>query len=174
MAANRPDDRDASPRHPNTAGAEDRRDSDRRLRRLAWLLDSSIPLPGLRYRIGIDPLLGLIPGIGDLIGLGLSSLIMLEASRLGAPRSVLLRMGGNALVETVFGVIPIFGDIFDAVWKANERNVRLLEGYVERPVRVKRTSRLWVGAMIAVLAFIAFVLVLLVWIFLRWLFTTAF
>lgn len=166
-----------APPAPTPGAGEDpalRQRTEGRLRRVAWLLDSSIAVPGTRFRFGLDPLIGLVPGIGDLLGLGMSSYILLEGARLGAPRSVLLRMGGNVLVETVIGVIPIFGDLFDAVWKANERNVHLLERYVERPVRVKRTSRLWVAAVIAVLAFVVLVLVLLMWIFLRWLFTTAF
>ncbi len=149
-------------------------DADRHLRRFAWFLDSSIPLPGTRYRIGIDPLLGLIPGLGDFLGLGLSSYILLYAQRLGAPRSVLLRMAGNVLVETVVGAVPLLGDVFDAAWKANERNVQLMQGYVARPTRVRRTSRAWIAAVIAMLAILAFGLALLTWTFLRWLFTTVF
>ncbi|MGO4998571.1 DUF4112 domain-containing protein [Oceanisphaera sp. W20_SRM_FM3] len=100
-----------------------------RLERLAWLLDSSIRLPG-GYRVGLDGVIGLIPGIGDLIGAGLSSYIVVEAARLKVPLRVLARMGLNVLIEFVVGIVPIFGDIFDFAFKANLRNVRLLNAYL--------------------------------------------
>src|SRR3954462_2253619 len=94
----------------------------RRLARIAWLLDNSIALPGTRFRIGLDAILGLIPGFGDLAGVLLSSYIVREAARLGAPPSVLARMAWNVAVEGVIWIAPFFGDVFDAVWKANQRN----------------------------------------------------
>src|SRR6185503_9317287 len=93
-----------------------------RVRGLAWLLDNSIPIPGTRMRIGLDAVIGLIPGLGDAAGAVLSSYILLEAGKLGAPRSTLLRMGANVLVESVVGIVPLVGDLFDAGWKANQRN----------------------------------------------------
>src|SRR5687767_7792816 len=90
----------------------------RRLARLAWLLDSAIPLPGTRFRIGIDAIIGLIPGLGDLAGVLLSSYIVREAARIGAPPSVLTRMAFNVAVEGLVGIVPFAGDVFDAVWKA--------------------------------------------------------
>src|SRR5688572_26569735 len=89
-----------------------------RLRALAWLLDNSIPLPG-GFRIGVDALLGLIPGIGDAMGALISAYIVNEARNMGAPRSVLLRMMGNVMLETMIGAIPFAGDLFDAAYKAN-------------------------------------------------------
>lgn len=78
----------------------ERRDElKRRLGRIAWLLDSSIPIPGMRFRIGLDAILGLIPGIGDVLGVLLSSYIVREAARAGAPPSVLTRMAWNVAVE---------------------------------------------------------------------------
>jgi hypothetical protein len=111
----------------------------RRIRFFARLLDQSIILPG-GYRIGIDPIIGLIPGIGDAIGTVLSFYIVYEAARLGISKCILLRMSGNVLIETLVGEIPILGDIFDAAWKANVRNARLVELHYrptqsERPVR---------------------------------------
>lgn len=96
----------------------------RRLERMAWLLDRSIPIGN--HRIGLDPLLGLLPGIGDSIGALLSLYVLYEAARLGAPGPVLLRMTGNILVETVLGAFPVLGDAFDFVWQANTRNLRLI------------------------------------------------
>jgi hypothetical protein len=123
---------------------EDPRTRLERLRRLAWLLDNSIPLPG-GFRIGLDAVIGLVPGIGDAIGALLSVFILNEARMLGAPRSVLLRMSGNILIETIVGAIPLAGDLFDAGFKANARNIALLERYQLDPVRSARSSRWFVG-----------------------------
>ena len=125
------------------------------LQHLAWLLDSSIPVPGTRLTIGIDALIGLFPVLGDLIGVALSSYIVSQASRLGAPRSVLLRMSFNVLVEGLVGIVPIAGDLFDAGFKANQRNVRLLGAWLDQPGRTVRSSRAFgavlVCALVAVL-----------------------
>src|SRR6476659_3812717 len=85
---------------------ESRSDVRARLKWLAWLLDSSIPVPGTRFTVGIDALIGLFPFIGDLIGVVLSSYIINEAARIGAPRPVLLRMAFNVGVEGVVGIVP--------------------------------------------------------------------
>jgi hypothetical protein len=142
----------------------------RRLARLAWLLDNSIPLPGTSYRIGLDAIIGLVPGLGDVIGVLLSSYIVREAARLGAPPSVLTRMAFNVGVEGLVGVVPFLGDVFDAAWKANARNLALLDAHFRDPRRTKKSSRLFVAGLIAALiAFIAvtgavaFVLVRLIW-----------
>ena len=121
----------------------------RRLARLAWLLDSSIPLPGTRFRIGIDAILGLVPGLGDLAGVLLSSYIVREAARVGAPPSVLTRMAFNVAVEGLVGLVPFAGDVFDAVWKANQRNYALLEAHLQDPRRTVRSSRIFVAILIA-------------------------
>lgn len=112
-----------------------------RIRGLAWLLDNSIPIPGTRFRIGLDPILGLIPGLGDATGAILSSYILLEASRAGASRGTLLRMAWNILVESLVGLIPLAGDLFDAGWKANQRNFRLLERALETPAQARGRDR---------------------------------
>lgn len=125
------------------------RDPLDRVRRLAWLLDNSIPLPGLRFRIGVEAILGLIPGIGDALGVALSSYILREAWRLGVPRSVLLRMGLNVAIEGIVGAVPLLGDLFDAAWKANLRNVALLEAHVNDPRRTERASAVTVFGVIA-------------------------
>jgi hypothetical protein len=117
----------------------------RRLGRIAWLLDSSIPLPGMRFRIGADAIIGLIPGVGDLLGVLLSSYIVREAARVGAPPSVLIRMAWNVAIEGVVGMVPLLGDVFDAAWKANQRNFALLEAHLDRPQQVRRSSRAFVA-----------------------------
>src|SRR3954451_24072270 len=78
-----------------------------RLRRVGYLLDSSIPIPGTRFRFGIDTLVGLVPGIGDLVGGVLSLYIILESARMGVPRPLLVRMGWNVAVDTLVGEVPI-------------------------------------------------------------------
>ena len=130
----------------------------RRLRSFAWLLDNSIPLPG-GYRIGLDPIIGLLPGLGDAIGALLSAFIINEARSLGAPRSILMRMIGNVAIETVLGAIPFAGDVFDAVFKANTRNLSLLARYQLDPIGSRRSSRLFVfGFSLLLVAVVAFVI----------------
>jgi hypothetical protein len=141
----------------------------RRLRRLAWLLDSAIPIPGTRFTVGIEALIGLIPFLGDLIGVALSSFILKEAARLGAPRSVLWRMGFNVALEGLVGMVPLAGDVFDAAFKANQRNVRLLEAWLQEPRRAARASRFFAAALIAgVIGFFLLLAVLAV-LLARWL-----
>jgi hypothetical protein len=147
------------------------RETRQRLASLAWLLDSSIPIPGTRFTVGIDALIGLFPLIGDLIGVLFSSYILSEASRLGAPRSVLMRMSFNIGIEGVVGIVPFAGDLFDAAFKANQRNVKILNDWFDRPEKTERASRAFgVGLVIAVVL----VLVLLgfgAFLVLRWLFS---
>lgn len=132
----------------------------RRLARVAWLLDSSIPIPFIKFRIGLDALLGLIPGIGDLLGVVMSSFIVREAARLGAPPALLTRMTFNVALEGIVGMVPLLGDIFDAAWKANKRNVALLEAHLENPQRSARASRWFV--ILLMLGLIAFMVLLAV------------
>ncbi len=140
----------------------------KRLDRLAWLLDSSIPVPGTRFTIGVDALIGLVPLLGDLIGVLLSSYIVSEAARLGAPRIVLARMAFNVGVEGLVGIIPFAGDLFDAAWKANQRNVRLLNAWVERPGKTTRASSVFAAVLIGGLAVFLILLGLLAFLVLRW------
>ena len=116
-----------------------------RLRRLAVLLDDSIPIPGTRFRIGVESIVGLIPGAGDLAGGAFSLYILLQAARMGVPRPLLARMGTNLVVDVVVGAVPILGDLFDAGFKANMRNLALLEGHASRPVASTRSSRRFVA-----------------------------
>lgn len=112
----------------------------RRLRRLSHLLDNAIPIPGTPWRVGLDPLLGLLPGAGDFLGTAFSAYIVLEAARIGIPRSLLGQMVMNILLDTVIGSVPIVGDIADATWKANSKNIALLETYWDSPQPQKQTD----------------------------------
>ncbi|HEX5726979.1 MAG TPA: DUF4112 domain-containing protein [Longimicrobiaceae bacterium] len=137
---------------------------------LAYLLDNSIPIPGTGRRIGIDALIGLVPGVGDLAGTALSGVILVQAARLGVPFAVLLRMLLNVGVEALVGAIPVLGDLFDAAWKANARNVALMHAALDAPGPARRSSRAVVLAVVAVvvlglagLAWVAFLLVRALW-----------
>ena len=112
-----------------------------RLRKVGWVLDSSFRIPGTRIRFGIDAIIGLVPGLGDLIAGALSLYIIAESARLGVPRSLLARMGWNVAVDTFVGEIPILGDLFDVVWKANMRNLALLEEHLQQPIASTKADR---------------------------------
>ena len=120
------------------------------LRQLARLFDEAIRVPGTNVRFGLDAILGLIPGAGDVAGGILSTFIILQAAKLGAPRSVLARMVMNVAIDSIVGAVPILGDLFDIAWKSNTRNAALLERYAERPQGTRSASRLAVAAAVAV------------------------
>jgi hypothetical protein len=126
-------------------------DTRARLGRLAWLLDSSIPIPGTSFSIGLDALIGLVPVAGDLVGVLLSGYIVREAAALGVSRSILARMALNVAVEGLVGMIPFAGDIFDAAFKANQRNVRLLNAFLDQLVRTTRASRAFISGLLFLL-----------------------
>jgi len=123
------------------------RDRLEQLRRLGYLLDNSIPIPGTRFRVGLESIVGLVPGLGDVVGGAFSAWIVLQAARLGAPRSLLARMGWNLLVDTAVGAVPLLGDLFDAGFKANLRNLALLERHVQEPRASRRASRGFVAVL---------------------------
>lgn len=107
-------------------GVEARETLDR-LHGISHLLDNAFRIPGTNYRVGVDPLLGLLPVVGDAPGAALAAYIVVEAAYLGVPRETVLRMLFNLVVDATVGSLPVVGDVFDAVWKANARNVQLLE-----------------------------------------------
>ncbi|MGB3560801.1 MAG: DUF4112 domain-containing protein [Geitlerinemataceae cyanobacterium] len=103
------------------------------IRQLSRVLDSAIGIPGTRFRFGLDPILGLIPGGGDLVGSLLSAYIVFRAAQMGVPTESLRKMVTNILVESLLGTVPLVGDVFDMGWKANIRNVELLEAHLGSP-----------------------------------------
>jgi hypothetical protein len=115
------------------------------------VLDEAIRIPGTNIRIGLDALLGLLPGGGDVAGGLFSGLIILQAARVGAPTAVLGRMLANVAIDVVVGTIPLLGDLFDVAWRSNSRNVRLLDAWRERPTSTKRASAATVAAIIVAL-----------------------
>lgn len=100
---------------------------------LADLLDQRFTIPGTSIRIGLDPIISLIPGIGDLVANLTGSLILVIAAQLGVPKVILVRMGINIAINTIIGAIPIFGDIFSIWFRSNVKNVVLLERSLGKP-----------------------------------------
>ncbi|MEA2764013.1 MAG: hypothetical protein QOK07_417 [Gemmatimonadaceae bacterium] len=129
----------------------------RRVRTVARLLDNAISIPGTSWKLGLDPIIGLIPGVGDMVGAVLSGYIVLEAVRAEVPTFTLARMLVNVGVDTLLGAVPALGDVFDAAWKSNTMNVALLERHLMSTgsVPTKRSSVVGVMA----LALIALVLI---------------
>lgn len=100
-------------------------------RRIAHVLDTFLKIPGTTAKIGLDPLIGLIPGVGDALSTFMGSVILAEALRRGVPAALMLRIGGNMLVNAVVGAIPVVGDIFSAWFKSNSKNVALLNTFLQ-------------------------------------------
>lgn len=140
-----------------------------RVRVLARALDSAIGIPGTKARVGLDPLLGLIPGVGDLAGAALSGYIVLSGIHLGASRTTVLRMIGNVALETLVGTVPLLGDLFDAGWKANNRNVALIERHVAAPGATRTSSRGMIAIVAVVLLLLAVGGLALTVLLIRWL-----
>jgi uncharacterized protein DUF4112 len=151
-------------RRPSTSGTD-----ITALRQLARLLDAAVRVPGTNIRFGLDAVLGLIPGAGDIAGGILSTFVIVQAAKLGAPRSVLARMVMNVAVDSIVGTVPILGDLFDVGWKSNMRNTELLERFVERPRATREASR-WavVGAVAAVVLIVVGMIAVVVTV-VRWL-----
>jgi hypothetical protein len=103
-----------------------------RVDRLSRLLDTAFAIPGTNIRFGVDGMIGLVPWIGDAVTTALSAWIVYEAWRLGVPRALLARMVVNVALDGAIGIVPVAGDVFDVLWRANRRNVRLLREHLER------------------------------------------
>lgn len=112
-----------------------------RLRAVSRLLDSAFTVPGTNFRFGLDALIGLVPGVGDALGALFSAYLILQARRLGAPKSVINRMIANVGVDTMVGWVPVLGDLFDVGWKANNKNLALLEQHLQQPAATRAASK---------------------------------
>lgn len=97
------------------------------LGKLSYLLDKSIKIPVIGYRVGVDSIIGIIPGVGDVAGAAISSYIVYRGYKMNVPKKVLGKMIFNIGLETVVGSIPVIGDIFDVIWKSNIKNVELIK-----------------------------------------------
>jgi hypothetical protein len=148
----------------NAAGWEERQAVLKHVQHLAWVLDNAFVIPGTNFRFGLDPLLGLIPIVGDFIGLLISGYIIFLASRLQVPRVVLWHMMVNSAVDSIVGSLPIIGDALDVVWKSNAMNANLLEKALNDPKAAGRSS-FWklVGMSVLLIALLVGVVLLFVW-----------
>lgn len=117
----------------------------RRLDRYAQMLDSKFRIPFTRIRFGLDPVIGLLPGIGDVAGLGLSLYLIGEGIKIGAGPKTITKMMGNVVVEFVVGLVPVLGDAFDLLWKANDRNAALLRTHIEQKLTPSTPRRRWLS-----------------------------
>jgi hypothetical protein len=123
------------------------------IEKLAYVMDSSIPLG--RWRIGLDGIIGLIPGLGDLIGALVSALIVAAGVQARLPRSAIARMVANVAIEAAVGVVPFLGDLFDMAWKANTKNVEIFRQALKGERSRTRDSMFVVGIVVAILAIVA-------------------
>ena len=131
------------------------------LRGLARLLDDAIPVPGTNYRVGVEPIIGLVPGVGDFIGITLSAYIILRAADLGVSKMTIARMIINLAIDGIFGSLPIVGDLFDIVWKANLRNIAIVEAEILRDAPLKSSKVFVAGAAFTVMLVLILIFTLL-------------
>lgn len=130
---------------------------------LAWLLDNSIPIPGTGRRIGLDALVGLVPGLGDVLSGGLGLVVVLRGAQLGVPGIVLARMLANVAIDFVVGSIPVIGDAFDMWFKANLRNVRLIRRHALAPESSTAGAWAFFGVLLGVVVLLAIGAVWVLW-----------
>jgi len=124
----------------------------KRMRFLSRMLDNSIPLPG-GYRIGLDPIIGLAPGIGELITTSFSLWLVYDAAMLGLRKRILAQMVANVLLETLTGSVPVVGDVVDAVWKANARNMKLTELHYSAACQPRSPIKVFLSVLAVLLCF---------------------
>ena len=141
-----------------------------RARELARVLDAAVAIPGTNIRIGLDSIIGLLPGGGDAIGAALSSIIVLTALKQGVPQPVVWRMVGNVVIDTVIGSVPLIGDLFDVAWRANTKNADLLARYQNAPEKTTTRSRGFAILVVLVLLLILASILTTAALLLRWLF----
>lgn len=129
-----------------------------RAQRLSGLLDTALRIPGTRIRFGLDPILGLFPGVGDAIAALLGGYIVWAGVRAGAPRLIVGRMLANVAIDAIAGAVPAAGTIFDVAFKAHRRNARLLADWSQSPAVIEvgqRRLMLSLGVTVLALALIA-------------------
>ena len=139
------------------------------LRRMARLLDAAFRIPGTRITFGLDPLIGLIPGIGDMASPIFTVAILWQAVRLRVPKIVLVRMVINSLVDAAAGAVPVIGDLFDFAWKATNWNMALLERHATPGRPARSSDYLFVSLCILIVVFAALLPLLLAWTLISWL-----
>ena len=136
------------------------------LRKISQLLDSAFLVPGTTWRVGLDPILGLVPGIGDLVSPLFTAGILWQARELGLPKVVQLRMIFNVAIDALVGIVPVLGDLFDFAWKSNDMNMALLERHAHEEHPASGGDWIFVIVAIALLIVLAVLpFVIAAWIF---------
>jgi hypothetical protein len=125
-----------------------------RLRKLSDLWDRSIGVPGTQFRVGLESLVGLLPVGGDFIGILMSTYILLQVIEFKLPVSVLVKMLFNIIIDGSVGSIPVLGDFFDTTWKANTKNVNLLEAHLREPIKSRQKDKWLLNILLAVLVMV--------------------
>jgi hypothetical protein len=115
-----------------------------RIEALSRFLDDAVRVPGTNLRVGADALVGLIPGIGDVLTTAMSAYIVWEARNLGLPRTALARMVANVAIDAAVGALPLAGDVLDVFWRANRRNLKIVRDHLRRTGRVIDAEYRWV------------------------------
>ena len=135
----------------------------KRLRQLSYVLDNAVGIPGTNFRFGLDPVLGALGG--DVVTGLVSVYIVFEAMQMGLPAPTIGRMGFNILLDTLTGLVPVLGDLFDVGWKANSKNVALIEKHVASPMPSRAQDKaIAVVVLVALLALVVGMAALSVWI----------
>jgi hypothetical protein len=145
----------------NPVGAKSAADLDS-LRRWARLLDTQFRVPGTSLTFGLDPIIGLIPGVGDLVGPIFGLVVVAHAWKMRVPKIIMARMLVNAGLDALFGIFPLLGDTIDLFWKANQSNVRLLERHAYQRQAVSRGDWLFVAGIVVAAVLLAILPILIV------------
>jgi hypothetical protein len=137
-----------------------------RIRSISDLWDRAFGIPGTKWRVGLESVVGLLPVGGDVVGLGISIYILWQVVQFNLPKTILVRMVVNIAIDALVGSVPILGDLFDVTWKANTKNVNLLESHLQQPSQSHRADRrfLWLlfgGLLLALVALIIVAVVVL-------------
>ena len=132
------------------------------LDQVTGLMDTAFRVPGTNFRFGLDPIIGLIPGVGDAVSFGISGALLLVMARHGVSRKVLLMMAGNILLDSTLGAIPVVGDLFDAGYKSNRRNLELLRRHYHEGKHQGKGTGLAILSVIGIMA-VAALLIFLTW-----------
>jgi Domain of unknown function (DUF4112) len=132
---------------------------------LAKILDTTVKIPGIPLYVGLDPLLGLIPGIGDMLANLIGTVILILAARLQVPQIVIARMSLNLLINGTIGAVPILGDLFSIWFRSHARNAELLRRAATQPYRETQQARIYVACIIAgTVLLLVLLIVLVLWI----------